>query len=417
MKLFTRYNRINLLSTVIIFLLASVAYFFLLRFILIDEVDDNLKIEQNEIQSYVSKYHRLPEAIQVKDQQIYYTEVKTSLAKGEFSTVKQHNPENNEADYFRRLFFTVHVDGKVYQAAVVKSLEGTDELIRSIILITVSTILLILLASIFINRIVLGRLWQPFYHTLEAIRKFQLGSKERLILPSSNIDEFTFMNNTLEQSMHKAEQDYLLLKEFTANASHELQTPLAIIRSKMDLLIQDENLSESQSMAVQSAYDSIQKLARLNQSLLLLTKIENRQFDELAVVDLKEKIEYKRAQFQELWQNKHLSVCATLENVTVSMNNELADVLLNNLLSNATKHNIEGGNININLVDNQLVISNSGAVKPLDRLQLFTRFYKAAPSNDNNGLGLSIAKQICEVSGFFIHYSFTNSTHVFRVQF
>jgi signal transduction histidine kinase len=414
MKLFTRYNRINLLSTVVIFLLASVAYGFLLRYVLIDQVDETLKTEQQEIETYVSKYNRLPEVIPVRDQHTVFTSG-TGPFKRKFRTSQLYDNGERESDYYRQVIFGINAGGKWYNVTVGKSLEGTDDMIRSIIVITVGTILLILLTSLVINRMLLNRLWQPFYNTLSIMRSFQLGSKEVLYFPENNIDEFSFMNKTLWQSIRKAQQDYLLLKEFTENASHELQTPLAVIRSKMDLLIQDEHLSEPQSQAVQMAYDAIQKLSRLNQSLLLLARIENRQFEESVSINLREKIEDKLAEFQELWQDKGLRVITSLQEVSVVMNGVLADVLLNNLLSNATRHNKQGGDIRIELQNHQLIISNTGADGALDEHQLFTRFYKASPSSDNNGLGLSIVRQICEVSGFRVEYNFKKEMHEFGV--
>jgi signal transduction histidine kinase len=162
------------------------------------------------------------------------------------------------------------------------------------------------------------------------------------------------MNQTLEKTTSQARREYSLLKEFTENASHEMQTPLAIIRSKLDLLIQDENLSEDQSKTMQSAYSAIEKLSRLNQSLLLLAKIENNQFAETTNIDLKQKIEEKLDAFHELWQNQNISVSSSLKDATVDLNSELTEILLNNLLSNATRHNFSNGSIRIILNEKQL---------------------------------------------------------------
>src|SRR5437773_5689002 len=150
-----------------------------------------------------------------------------------------------------------------------------------------------------------------------------------------------------------------------------MQTPLAIIRSKLDLLIQGENLFEEQTKTIQSAYQAIEKLARLNQSLLLLAKIENNQFAETSSVDLRQKIEEKIDAFKELWQNQNISVITSLKDVSVKMNVELADILLNNLLSNATRHNFPQGSIKIELSNEDLKITNTSTQKELDKQRLF----------------------------------------------
>ncbi|CAN5204847.1 hypothetical protein BH11BAC6_BH11BAC6_10020 [soil metagenome] len=415
MKLLAKYNRINLLFTVVIFLLASVAFALLLRYVLINQVDEDLKIEQNEITNYIQKYNHLPEIIKVHDQQTFYIPVQQNTVDNErhFHNSSVYNDHEKEQELIRELDFNISAGGQWYLVKVSKSLEGTDDLIRSIIIITVITILLILAATLLINRIVLRRLWQPFYDTLQSISNFKLG-KSKLNLTSTNIDEFILMNKTLQQAINKAEEDYIVLKEFTENASHELQTPLAVIRSKLDLLIQDEHLTAQQSDAMQAAYDAIQKLSRMNQSLLLLAKIENRQFNETAAIDLKALMENKLYQFRELWQSQHIIVVTDLEEASITMNESLADILLNNLLSNATKHNKNNGAINIHLQPGMLSISNTGKLQALNEHALFTRFYKAGADNENHGLGLSIAKQICEVSNCSIRYSFDETgKHIF----
>ncbi len=416
MKLFTKYNRINLLATIIIFLLSSITFYIAIRFILLSQVDGDLRIEQHEIEAYAKEHNMLPEPIPVKDQKISYVLSNDFLNKRKFKTVARFNKNDEDKDSYRVLQFGVIVNGKPYIATVGKSLEGTDDLTHSILLISSAAILLILAASLIINRFLLKRLWKPFYDTLNTIKNFRIDKPETINFLPNNIDEFTFMNQTLQRTTSRARNDYITLKEFTENASHEMQTPLAIIRSKLDLFIQNENLSEDQSKTMQSAYLAVEKLSRLNQSLLLLAKIENNQYAETSPVNFKSKLEEKTEAFHELWQSQNISVSTLLTDVIVSMNTELSDILLNNLLSNATRHNFPGGFINIELKSRQLKITNSSRENQLDKQHLFSRFYK---QNDRgrNGLGLSIIKQICDISGFKIDYLFDNSNHTFTLSF
>ena len=415
MKLFTRYFRINLLATLIIFLLASIAFYFLLWYVMIGQVDEDLKIEQREIETYVSKYHRPPEPITVKDQRISYetTDIRKKIRR--FNTIQ--SPDEHERDYFRQISFTLPVGDQWLLFKVSKSLEATESMNRSIIIISLLTIILILLVSLLINRWLLRRLWKPFYHTLAGIKKYRLGEKKIPAFAGSPIDEFNLLNNTLDQFIKGAEKEYSLLKEFTENASHELQTPLAIVRSKLDVMIQDPELSETQSNAVQTAYEAIQKMSKLNQSLLLLSKIENRQFSEIHSFDFKKLVEEKMADWQELWQGKNLQVSSELEPAPIIMNDELADILLNNLFSNAMRHTAKGASIHILLRNNNFTISNTASNGPLDPEKLFKRFSKGGQSTDQHGLGLSIVQQISEVSGKKVSYHFENGQHVFSISF
>jgi signal transduction histidine kinase len=415
MKLFTKYSRINVIATIFIFLVASAAFFFSLRYVLLHQIDEDLDIEEREILDQVKKHDRLPENTSVKDQLINFVPIQPNTVKRKYTTVDMLEAGDKEKEKFRQLIFPVKAAGQWYQATVSKSLEDTDKLIRSILLISVSTIILILLVSFIINRFVLKRIWRPFYKSLNAVRDFKIGKSEGLQLDNSEIDEFSFMNQTLEKITLQARHDYLSLKTFSENASHEIQTPIAIIRSKLDLLIQDEHLTEEQSKTLQSAYNAIQKLSKLNQSLLLLARIENNQYEESSTVDLKQILEEKLSDFNELWQSQQIKVTTALEPVVVKMNQELADILLNNLLSNATRHNYTGGNIFIELNQQFLLVRNTSSDPVLDPARIFHRFYKSSHSNAQNGLGLSIIKQICDSSGFTTTYDFQNGSHVFTI--
>jgi signal transduction histidine kinase len=416
MKLFTRYSRISVLTTIIIFLIASAAYYFTLRFVLTRQIDDDLRIEEREILTYIQQHDRLPESISVKDQLIRYTALSQPFRERYFLSSRIENSNEKENEPFRQLFFGVKAGGRWYRVTVSKSLEDTDDMIRSVLMITLATILAILLVSFFINRVVLARIWRPFYQSLAAVKGFTISRNQPLRLPATSIEEFSFMNQTLEKITQQARLDYLSLKTFSENASHEIQTPLAIIRSKLDLLIQDEHLSKEQSEGVERAYIAVQRLTHLNQSLLLLAKIENNQFEEVQYVDMKNKMVEKLTDFQELWQVHMIRVEAQLEKASVKMNPQLADILLNNLLSNATKYNYEGGTITILLKEGLLAITNTSHEKGLDQEKIFKRFYKASQSTEHNGLGLSIIRQICEASGCKVSYAYTHTNHSFTIE-
>lgn len=408
MKLFSKYNRINIISTVIIFLLGCIAFAILLRCVIISQVDNDLEIEKNEITVYVNQHGNLPGIIKVHDQYITYQTINkaTVVTNNKIYTHKDYVSTKPEKVLLRSLQFTITTNNTYTLITVSKSLENVDELIQNIILITVALILLILTATFVINRIILGKLWRPFYETLDSTQQFSLNNTQPMRFNDTDIDEFRHLNTILTNALNKAQQDYRSLKEFTENASHELQTPVAIIKSRLDNLIQDENLTLQQSYAVEEAYNALNRLNKLNQSLLLLTKIENKQFATITQINLKEKTENKLKQFSELWQDKNIKADAILEEARIEMNENLADMLLNNLLSNAAKHNIQNGSVRIRLSQYSFIITNTGLNQPLDEQLLFSRFYKTNADSGSNGLGLAIVKQICDVSACTITYRF-----------
>ena len=412
MKLFTRYSRVNLLAMIIVFLLSVSALYVVIRFILVSQVDQDLTIEENEIKTYVRQHDRLPESISVRDQVISYAPAQKS-GRRTFRTVREELAGDEHPHHYRELRFPVMTATGAYEARVVKSLSGTEALLKSIVFISAITILLILAVSFLVNRFLLRRLWAPFYGAISAMRRFRLEDDEVLELPETRIEEFGAMNAVLQSSTEQARREYSLLKEFTDNASHEMQTPLAIMRSKLDLFIQDENLTEGQSKTIQAANAALEKLARLNQSLLLLTKIENNQFAASGPVDLRQKIEEKIDGFHELWQNQSVILRHTLQPASILLNVQLVDILLNNLFSNATIHNFGGGEIAIDLRQGMLVVSNTSEAPALDADRVFTRFYRGDAKSSHHGLGLSIIREICVANQIRVDYRFQNDRHSF----
>lgn len=415
MKLFTRYNRIILLVVVTVFLLWSIVYYFLLKSILIHEVDEVMSHRKTRTERFVQQTGHLPVLDRMGEVRVNYTLVKYPIKGIQSSFENLYDSLENSFGTFRKGVFTIPVKGQIYQVTLERPLGGTENLLITIIAVTLSTILVVLIISLFINRIVLRTLWQPFYHTIAAMRSFKLGKVKEVKLPETTIEEFVFLGDNLKETIQKVEEEYQVLKEFTENASHELQTPLALIRSKLDLVIQREDLSEAQSEELREIYSAVKRLSRLSGSLLLLAKIENQQFEQTEAINLKKKIEEKVQQFQELWKNNELHVHCNLQEAIIESNADLTDILLNNLLSNASRHNIVGGSIEISLKPNQFSVSNTGGKKHLDSKRIFRRFYKENAHNDHNGLGLSIIKQICEQSHIQIAYFFETGKHTFQL--
>ena len=416
MKLFTRYNQIVLLVMVVVFLLSSILYYFLLNHILIKEVDEVMTHRKIRTERYVERTGQLPVLDRMGEVRIDYTLVKEPMTGIHTSFVKGYDSIENTTGTFRKFVFTLPiVNGEIYRVTLLRPLAGTHNMASTIILVTLSTVLVMLIISLLLNRILLRRLWQPFYDTIAAMRSYKLGKVKEVSLPQTPIEEFAFLNENLKDTIQKAEEEYRVLKEFTENASHELQTPLAIIRSKLDLIIQREDLSEAQSEEMKEIYAEVKKLSRLSGSLLLLAKIENQQFEQVSVINLKERIEKKVQQFQELWKNNEINLNSHLQEAGIRANGDLTDILLNNLLSNASRHNIKGGSIDIHLQAHQLTVSNTGSTKVLNSQRVFRRFYKEETNSQHNGLGLSIIKQICEQSQIQIDYSYKNGKHVFQL--
>ncbi len=417
MKLIKRYNQYLFPLLIVLFIASTVSSYFLIKKTLQNELDSILLRSKSRIEKYVNNNQSLPLISSFDEQKTIFKKIATPLKEIKLTTGTQLIDEQNKEHISRKLVFSVNVKNETYEVTITEPLEGTKHLTRLIVKITLVTILVIFLLLIILNRQVLSKIWQPFYNSLTVIKSFKVNTDNKLVFPPSNINEFNLMNNHFKTAAENASRDFKNLKEFSENASHEIQTPLAVIHSKLDLLVQQESLTEKQSELIQTIYSSVNKLSKIQQSLLLLTKIDNRQFTGNNEIALDTELNNKIDQFHELWQSRSIQYKVNHEKTVIRFNKELFEILLNNLFSNATRHNLQNGHIDIKLEQGILEISNTGALKPIDPDRIFRRFYKGAPGSDNNGLGLSIIKEICDVSEGEIDYRFQNGLHIFRLTF
>ena len=420
MKLLAKYNRINIIITISVLLISSICFYVMIRHVLINQLDEDLKLEEQEIVDFVKANNKLPDPSNYEDQQIEFTEAGDINSEKRFTSVVliKKNHKHKEEELARQYRFSIEVNGKMYTVLVRKSQEETEDLIKMIAWITLGIVMFLLLMLFFINRFLLSRLWRPFDNTLVQLKQFNLSAKNNVQLQPTSTTEFTELNKTVQVMTDRAKKDYESLKNFTDNASHEMQTPLAIINSKLDVLIQDESLNEFQMKQLQGVYDALDRLSNLNQSLLLLTKIENSRFDKKENIQLDELVNEKLYQFEELLQDKKLVITRNINPAIVSGNKQLLEIVISNMLNNAFRYNVENGLVNIELTNSNFVVSNSSFLPALDKQHIFQRFYRHADTKqDGNGLGLSIVKQICSMAGYNISYAYLNNRHTFSIAF
>lgn len=415
MKLSSRYNQVNIYTSLIVLIITGIIYYVVIHFILTEKLDKDLAVEENEIKQYTATYNRLPLPASYLDQQVSYKEAKGEVAEREFLYTSYLNPKEKETEPGRRLITTVNLKGKTIIVNITKSRVEAEDLVRIILLITLAITIILLLSLLLINRFILSRLWKPFYSILNRMKAFEVTRMENIEEEPTTIDEFNELNKSVNTMAEKVRQDYKELKSFTDNASHEMMTPLAVINSKLDSLLQTESFTEQQGALLEDIYHATGKLSRLHQSLLLLAKIENNLISDYQDIDFKEMVEGKIRQFQELFERNNLTIKQNVKPTELKMSRYLADILLNNLFSNAVRHNITGGEISIQLNTKTLVIANTGKNTQQNN-RLFDRFSKSTES-EGMGLGLAITKQICNLYSFDIQYKHVQNNHVFTVYF
>lgn len=273
------------------------------------------------------------------------------------------------------------------------------------------------IAIVVMMQVISRRLWRPFDKTLKAIEEFRLEKGNIPTLEDGNIREFAQLNRSLTELMDNSLNSYRIQKEFTENASHELQTPLAIFQSKLELLMQQPDISEQQAEIIGELGQTVSRLSKLNRNLLLLAKMENKQFDMGENIDIVKLVKDLLPSLDAITDSDKIKLDLATDELMVKANRPLVESMVSNLVVNAVRHNAPNGNIIIYISSQRLSISNAAIGEALDNTQIFRRFYRPTSQTKGNGLGLAIVKSVADYHGWTVSYAFENNRHVFAVDF
>lgn len=345
---------------------------------------------------------------------LIYPANKSVMQYPQLSTVYTNKANSKTQIPFRELNDVVNINGTAYQIIIRKSQEQKLALVTSIIIIMLLVFAGLLMATLIFNWIISKRLWKPFQNSLQKIRNAALPQMSAIHFEETNTTEFNELNASLNTMANKIHSDYVNMKEFTEDAAHEMQTPLAVAQTKMELLLQDPDLTTSQTEAIVQATTALQRLGKLNQSLLLLAKIENHQYEADGSIDLIRVTKKYLQLFDELIKDKQIEVITEFaQGFEVKLHPFLADSLISNLLGNAVKYNHNGGKIIIKVDQSQYCISNSSDQASIDPQKLFKRFTASGNRDTSTGLGLAIVKRITDTHQLSVSYAFENGMHRF----
>lgn len=414
MKLLTKINIRYLVFSSVIFLSVGIILSYVLNMILAEELDETLSKLSDKVVVAIRDNHQIPAIPEFMEA----SEIRGQVESTYFSDTSIYDSTDSEAEIYRQITAIKNINDKTYKIIIRESKIESEELFETIAWIFGGIFLLMIVALFIANYYVARSIWKPFQSNLSLIRNFSIDDLTPLRLGKTGIQEFEELNHVVSDLTAKAISDYLELKHFSEDASHELQTPIAIISGKLENLISDPLLSEAQLSHIKSVYSSILRLSKLNKNLLLLSKIENRQFREVEKINITELAHAKLAEFEEFIELHELRLKTNFRNnVIINLNPLLADILLNNLISNAIQHNEKGGTIDIETKERKLIISNSGKSALKEPEKIFNRFYKGDKSSKSIGLGLAIVRKICDDQGIKISYSFQASIHSFTLEF
>lgn len=406
-KLTNRYISWSLLVMVI----SGIVIYFTLSIIINRQMDERLV---ENLQTIEKQLNQTPETVFFAlDAKVHKTtKAPESIT---FSDTLIFNEIEQEFEEYRQMYAVKNIGGNYFRIVLRKSKIESEDFLATLAAVTLLGMILLWVILLMVTRQIAKSIWKPFYENLEIIQQFSLSGDKPITLNKTGILEFEQLNGVLEKLTEKIITDFRSQKQFSEDVSHELQTPLAVISSRLESLLGNPGLMEH-SEVLNSIYASVRRLSKLNRELILFSKIENNQFASEEESNLKSIVTEKLDEFSELIALKKLTLETEInDDFIVSIPPVLAEILVNNLLSNSINHNFSGGKVRIEINAEKLSVCNTGSEMIAEPEKLFNRFYKANPASQSVGLGLAIAKKICDLHGLKIEYSFNNGYHFFNI--
>jgi signal transduction histidine kinase len=420
MKLLTRSTYYFSVFSILVMVAAGISLFLIIRAIVYNQIDDSLLTEKTIIQEQIDKTDLIPDFdgtfghlidVRLLDSPTIHSQVISDTEMFDLKT-KSYLP-------FRYIRYSDNTPRDLgYTINIFQVLDEKKKLLDSISLVMFFLFLALLLVSLYVNYLVSKKLWRPFFDAVGEAARFNILVDAPLELPDTTINEFRQLNTVLEKMTNKMRTDYINLKEYNENSSHEIQTPLAIIRSKLDILMQNKNLNKESINLIRSINEATSRLFKLNQGLLLISKIENMQFPEIKELSLAKIVENCLNNYVEIMGLKKITVKTDFKDTAiVKMNETLADIMISNILSNAVRYNLDGGYIDCRIDSSTLTVTNSGIALDIDPEQLFNRFRRGSFQSQSVGLGLSIIKKIADHYNMRISYKCTGTVHEIKLTY
>ena len=423
MKLLYRITLRASTALLVIFAVWGTIFYFVIIDEINDEADDSLEDYSEYIITRALTGENLPDADNGTNNSYFITEVSHEYAMGNPSVrfleeeVYIHSKKETEPARILKTIFRDREERYHELTVMIPTIEKKD-LKETILLWVVMLYMGLLLSILAVNAVVIRRSLRPLYALLDWLDDFSLDRELPALDTKSGITEFNKLGDSLVGNARRQIEMYEQQRLFIGHASHELQTPIAVAANRLELLANDPELTEAQLEQILKTRRSLEDVAKLNKTLLLLTKIENRQFAEHEEIDVNEMLRSLGRDFSEAYG--HMKLEFSIDEraaLRVGMNRTLASVLFGNLIKNAFVHNLEGGRVTVEITAGEVTISNSAASGALNPEYIFRRFYQGEKTEGSAGLGLSLAESIAKLYGITISYLYGQELHIFKVKF
>lgn len=407
-------------SAFVLLFMSAPLYYWLSEKLYLEDVDEAILLRKDEFyanalrtlkEGEISSWNRFNRDVRILPDTI--KQIRETIIQEDF-----YDSLSEEWEPYRVLYTNVNIEHRPYTLMIRLNLVESEDLVETTGMLYLIILAVLMAGFVIVSKIISSKLWKPFYHTLSLVEQFNIEKHELPQFSETSILEFQQLNQALKNLIQQNRKAFQTQKEFTENASHELQTPLAVFQSKLDMLLQNPALTQEQAVIVQQLYEATYRLTRVSKNLLLLAKMENNQFAEKVKIDITDTLNEGIPYFSEQAKEKQIQIQTDLkEPLAVNANKGLTEILINNLLLNAIRHNINNGSVSIQTQPNLFIVSNTGTKDPLKSDVLFQRFGKISEHAGSSGLGLAIVKKIADLNNWKVNYTFSNNLHCFSVQF
>lgn len=417
--------RLALRTLLLLFPIMAVWGFFFYQAMIaevVDETDDTLEDYSESIIRRALGGDRLPSISNGSNNQYYLTPISGEEAAAmpvisykDSMTYIIEKGEKEPARIMRTIF--VNDMGQHFMLTVATPIIDRQDLTRQIFYWVVMLYVVLLLTVVVVNTVIFYRSLKPLYVLLDWLDNYTVGKENAPLVNPTSVTEFQKLNDAAVKNALRHEQYNEQQKVFIGNASHEVQTPVAICLNRVEMMMEDDSLPENIMQGLAELHTTLQHISRLNRSLLLLTRIDNGQFSDVANIDLCAMARRYADSFADIYSHRGITCEMRGEKqMHIMINPTMAEMLVSNLLKNAFVHSPDGATVIVTVTGMTMDFSNVAESGPLDGEKVFERFYQGSKREGSTGLGLAICSAICRAYGLGIAYSYNDGTHHFTVR-
>lgn len=398
MQLSKIYKKYTLFVLILVLIIGSLAHYFVINHFIHHSADHTLREYRQNIEQHINRYDTLI----VMDNPLLNTSQLTSVPveaevheSGYFRDSLVYNDYKKETVVYRLLSFTVKANGQNYLLTLWQATVDTEDILMAVAVSLCILFALFILFYFYLTKWFIGTLWKPFYLILEQLKEVNPATLNAVTIPACQVDEFNTLKRVVNLMLDRIQKNYINLRELTETSAHELQTPLSIVKARLELLQQSELNNEQNTELIRSVSTAVNRVIRLNQFMLMIARINNDQFPAKHSVTLNTFFDDFLLSYEDIAEVKHLQIDKRYsDKLVLDLHPQLAEILVSNVLSNAIRYNIPNGKIIIRIDAGEATVSNTyGNMIPQG--DLFARFNRSQQNKESTGLGLTAVKSIC----------------------